>query len=158
MSPTALSRRSLLQMASAATAATLLPGTSQAPAQAQTSGQSLLGDAEAFLNSIAKAYSFQSLMMDAYATGATVRLAQSYSDEALGATAFTYDNAVAIHAYLARGTADDVVRAQILGSGLLYAQANNFPFADGRFAQGYYVNTPAADGSGDFFFNDSATY
>ena len=89
-------------------------------------------------------------MMDAYASGSTVRLTQSYSDQALGATAFTYDNAVAIDAYLVHGGHDDVARAEVLGNGLIYAQATNFPFNDGRFAQAYFVNTPATDGSGAY--------
>ena len=39
------------------------------------------------------------MMMDAYATGTTVRLIQSYADQSgLESTAFTYDNAVSIHA------------------------------------------------------------
>jgi hypothetical protein len=100
--------------------------------------------------SIANALKFQNTMMDAYATGSTVRLAQSYSDQALGATAFTYDNAVAIQAYLALGGAANLERAQVLGNGLIYAQSTNFPVNDGRFAQGYFVNVPAPDGSGAY--------
>jgi hypothetical protein len=86
-------------------------------------------------------------MMDAYASGATIRLSQSYSDAALQATGFTYDNAVAIHAYLSRGQQDDLARAKTLGLGLLHAQATNFPVADGRFAQAYFVNAPDSSGS-----------
>ena len=85
--------------------------------------------------------------MDAYATGNTVRLTQSYSDGGLESTSFTYDNAVSIHAYLLRGTSDALNRAEVLGNGLIYAQANNFPIADGRFGQAYFVNTPTSDGA-----------
>ncbi len=84
-------------------------------------------------------------MMDAYASGDTVRLIQSYSDQLFGAgypVAFTYDNAVAIQAYLASGCPEDLQRAIVLGNGLVHAQANNFPFNDGRFAQAYYVGSP----------------
>jgi hypothetical protein len=138
-------------MASAVAAVALVPaGMVLEPSEALAAqkptaetGQTLLE----FGASIERAFTFQNTMMDAYATGATVRLAQSYSDEALGATAFTYDNAVAIHAYLARGTTDDVQRARVLGMGLLYAQAHNFPFNDGRFGQGYFVNLATADGA-----------
>ncbi len=103
---------------------------------------------EGFEASLNGAYSFLDRMMDAYAAGSTVRLIQSYSDAAFGAfaVAFTYDNAVAIQAYLARRSASDMQRAEVLGNGLIYAQANNFPFADGRFAQAYYVNVPASSG------------
>ncbi len=119
-------------------------------------------DATTMLRSLERAFAFQNLMMDAYATGATVRLVQSYSDEALGATAFTYDNAVSIHAYLASGREDLQDRAEVLGAGLLYAQANNFPIADGRFAQAYYVNVAAPSGAfitpaaAPFYFYTSA--
>ncbi len=82
-------------------------------------------------------------MMDAYAAASTVRLAQSYSDALFAPysyVGFTYDNAVSIMAYLARGRNEDIRRATVLGKGLLQAQATNFPVSDGRFAQGYFVN------------------
>jgi hypothetical protein len=106
----------------------------------------LVGDIERLLLSLANGYQFLDGAMDAHAQGTTLRLAQSYSDTALQTTGFTYDNAVAIHAYLARGEAGDLARAQILGDALLYAQSNNFPVADGRLAQGYF--TGAADAHG----------
>lgn len=88
-----------------------------------------------YLASIAKALAFQNMMMDAYATGNTVRLIQIYSDQSgLLSTSFTYDDAASIHAYLRHGTPDSLTRAEILGQGLIYAQANKFPFNDGRFA------------------------
>jgi hypothetical protein len=144
-----LSRRDLLGRASAAAVVAAMPPLLSAAgpaAQAQTPA-GLLADAEALLASLENAFTFQNLMMDAYATGATIRLTQSYSDAALQATAFTYDNAVSIHAYLARGLGDDLVRAEVLGDGLLVAQANNFPIADGRFAQAYYVNAASSTGA-----------
>ena len=107
--------------------------------------------------SLNNAFTFVNRMMDAYATGSTIRLSQSYSDQALGATAFTYDNAVLIHAYLASNDPDNLPRAEVLGQGLLYAQANNFPVADGRFAQGYYVNV-AAPGTNVFITPAAAPY
>ena len=102
-------------------------------------GSSPVQEAESYLGAISKAFAFQEMMMDAYATGNTVRLAQSYSDGGLESTSFTYDNAVSIHAYVLHG---DLERAEVLGNGLIYAQANNFPFNDGRFAQAYFVNVP----------------
>lgn len=115
--------------------------------------RSLFGSsAEEFQTSLEGAFSFLSTMQDAYAAGSTVRLAQSYSDQLFGPTypyvAFTYDNAVVIQALLARGSASDVQTAVVLGKGLLHAQATNFPVADGRFSQGYFVNV--ADSSGAF--------
>ena len=134
-----LSRRLIFQIGSIALAGLAALLCAQ-PAQAQPAG----------FVSIEKALKFQDTMMDAYATGSTVRLSQSYSDQALGATAFTYDNAVAIQAYLAVGGAANLERAKVLGNGLIYAQSTNFPINDGRFAQGYFVNVPAPDGSGAY--------
>ena len=154
-----VSRRDLFSLASAAGLGVVLPGAfGAAPAEAQARPASALGDAAVLLQSLQRAFTFQNQMMDAYASGTTVRLTQSYSDQALQATAFTYDNAVTIHAYLARGTADDLQRAAVLGAGLLYAQAHNFPVADGRFGQAYYVNAAAADGSGAFITPAAAPY
>jgi hypothetical protein len=108
-------------------------------------------DFDDYRASIEKAVVFQNTMMDAYATGDTIRLIESYSDQGgLESTAFTYDNAVSIHAYLVSGKKEDLTRAKILGDGLIYAQANNFPFNDGRFAQAYFVNQEATDGSGAY--------
>jgi hypothetical protein len=154
MSQTSISRRDLFGMSIGAVATAGLASLAFAkPAYASNGSnlaQNALQAAETYQSSIQKAFAFQEMMMDAYASGETVRLTQSYSDQALGATAFTYDNAVSIHAYLVRGRGDDLARAEVLGNGLIYAQANNFPFNDGRFAQAYFVNVPAADGSGAF--------
>ena len=148
-----ISRRQLLGYGIGATAlAGISPFSFTRTASAQTPASALskAEDAKSYFASIDKAFTFQNLMMDAYATGNTIRLAQSYSDAALGATAFTYDNAVSIHAYLLRGDRDSLRRAEVLGNGLIYAQATNFPVNDGRFAQAYFVNTEATDGSGAF--------
>lgn len=117
-------------------------------ARAVPSNPVTLDDAKTYFQSIEKAVAFQNTMMDAYATGSTVRLIQSYSDQSgLESTSFTYDDAVSIHAYLLHGTSDSLTRAEVLGQGLIYAQANNFPFNDGRFAQAYFVNQPSASGA-----------
>ncbi len=164
MSSSSLSRRSLFKAGSAFALTAAVPtALTTEPAHAQPVPSHLPNGAATLPASLEKAFTFQNLMMDAYATGATVRLTQSYSDQTLGATAFTYDNAVSIHAYLARGTADDLSRAQVLGNGLLYAQAHNFPVADGRFAQAYFVNTRNPDGvyitpaAAPFYFYTSTT-
>ena len=105
--------------------------------------------AQSFDNALNGAYYFLDTMMDAYVSGQTIRLIQSYSDQGgLLSTGFTYDNALAIHAYLARNGSNDLWRAEVLGKGLLHAQANNFPTADGRFGQAYFVNAP--DGTGAY--------
>jgi hypothetical protein len=148
-----LSRRALLGYAPAATIATAVsPFFFKQPLLAESTDASLDSGLPDLRSSIRKAFAFQNFMMDAYAQGSTVRLTQSYSDQALGATAFTYDNAVAIHAYLASRDPALQARAVVLGEGLLYGQAHPyaFPIADGRFPQGFFVNTPATDGSGAY--------
>jgi hypothetical protein len=161
-----ISRRKMLGFGLGATAvAGISPLIFAQPAQAEApSGASgNPEDAKSYLASIEKAFEFQNTMMDAYATGSTIRLIQSYADQSgLESTAFTYDNAVSIHAYLLRGGHDDLQRAEALGNGLIYAQANNFPFNDGRFAQAYFVNQPSSSGAFitpaafPFFFYTSA--
>lgn len=109
------------------------------------------------------AYIFLRQMMDAYAQGSTVRLCQSYCDQIAGgtffSTAFTYDNALLALAFLARGHADDVRRAAIIGNALLYAQQTD-PAGDGRVRQAYMAGV--ADSHGVFvtpglsFFQGSA--
>ena len=65
---------------------------------------------------------------------------------------------MSIHAYLASEDPDNLPRAVVLGQGLLYAQKTNFPVADGRFAQAYYVNVPAQDGSGAYITPAAAPF
>jgi hypothetical protein len=114
-------------------------------------------------DSFQRVYSFLDEMMDAYAQGATLRLAQSFSDQqGLLSTAFTYDNSQLIHAYLMRGRRDDIDRAKTIGDGLLYAQRNDPNFNDGRLRQAYFVDQPDSNGVfirlalAPFFFIGSA--
>ncbi|MEU6375657.1 Tat pathway signal sequence domain protein [Streptomyces sp. NPDC046909] len=87
-----------------------------------------------------RASGFLAAAMDAYPDHGTIRLAQSYTDQAgLFSTAFTYDNALAILALLACGTAEGRSRATALGDALLFAQANDPDHTDGRLRQAYNV-------------------
>ena len=143
-----LSRRKFFSCSLGAAAAVLAPASLMQSTRAEgavPTPESL--NANQYRRAVAAAIEFQNEMMDAYATGNTVRLIQSYADQSgLESTAFTYDNAVSIHAYLLDGSADALARAVILGEGLVYAQTHNFPFNDGRFAQAYFVNAPSSDG------------
>jgi hypothetical protein len=90
--------------------------------------------------SVALAYSFLSRMMNMYAAGPTPRLVQSFAGGVLGRQHFTdsetYDDALIIDAYLARGTRADRSRAEVIGNGLLYVQAHD-PRHDGRLRAAY---------------------
>jgi len=52
-------------------------------------------------------------------------------------TAFIYDNALLVLAYLARRTQQDTERAKVIGNALLYAQQHD-PMQDGRFSTGLF--------------------
>ncbi|MET9830136.1 Tat pathway signal sequence domain protein [Streptomyces sp. NPDC006385] len=87
-----------------------------------------------------RGHAFLAAAMDAYPDHGTIRLAQSYADQAgLFSTAFTYDNGLAILALLATGTDDGRARAVSLGDALLYAQQHDPDHDDGRLRQAYNV-------------------
>jgi len=96
--------------------------------------------------SIEGAYRFLGAMMDRYASGAQLRLVQSYSGGTLEREgvddSFTYDDAVIIDALLARSEPENLARAQVLGRSLLYVQEHD-PAADGRI-RAAYAPTPLA--------------
>jgi hypothetical protein len=90
--------------------------------------------------SIDRAYAFLALAMDAHQQGRRARLIQSFADsQDLGSTAFVYDNALAVLAFLARGKGDDLGRAMLLGDSFLYAQTHDPAHDDGRVRQAYWV-------------------
>ena len=99
-----------------------------------------------------RARAFLAAAMDAYPDHGTIRLTQSYTDQAgLFSTAFTYDNALAILAHLASPAGRS--RAVALGDALLYAQAHDPGYDDGRLRQAYnvgpytfYDGSPQPDG------------
>jgi hypothetical protein len=89
-------------------------------------------------------------MMDRYATGPQLRLVQSFAGGKLEKRHFTdsvtYDDALIIDALLARGTPEDLSRAELIGEALLYVQAND-PAHDGRLRGAYApaaLTSPAA--------------
>ncbi|MDH5327114.1 MAG: DUF5011 domain-containing protein [Gammaproteobacteria bacterium] len=52
-------------------------------------------------------------------------------------TAYVYDNALAMLAYIARGSEDDLSRARLLADALVYAQENDRHYNDGRLRNAY---------------------
>ncbi|KOG31412.1 hypothetical protein [Streptomyces resistomycificus] len=101
-----------------------------------------------------RARAFLAAAMDAYPEHGSIRLTQSYTDQAgLFSTAFTYDNALAVLAHLSSRTDDGRARAVTLGDALLYAQAHDPAYDDGRLRQAYnvgpytfYDGSPQPDG------------
>src|ERR1044071_7293685 len=97
------------------------------PALASRPGGSARGRGSPFLDAA----------MDAYPQAGRTRLAQSYTDQAgLFSTAFVYDNALAVLAYLAGRR---LSRARALGDALIFAQDNDELYSDGRVRQAYNV-------------------
>ncbi|MFF3737415.1 Tat pathway signal sequence domain protein [Streptomyces sp. NPDC002566] len=147
----ALSRRALIGSGLAAGAAVLAaPGSASGSTRAPAADRPSTAPASA----PRRAGAFLAAAMDAYPDHGTVRLAQSYTDQAgLFSTAFTYDNALTILAALASGTADGRSRAVALGDALRYAQAHDPVYDDGRLRQAYnvgpytfYDGSPQPDG------------
>lgn len=58
-------------------------------------------------------------------------------DQKIKNTAFIYDNALALIAFLTRGTPEDLRRAKILADSFIYAQENDRYFTDGRLRNAY---------------------
>lgn len=95
------------------------------------------------LTSLEKAYLFLDQMMDVHGQGQTIPLLQSYLPIPaldLGDTGFTYDNAVALIAFLLRGQPKDIERATVLGNSFVYGQQHDPAFVDGRLRDGYHVH------------------
>jgi hypothetical protein len=91
---------------------------------------------------------FLDQMMDAYPAYGTLRLPQAHTDQVgLYATAFSYDTALAIMAYLVDTRPESLDRARLLGDALGYAQDHDPEFADGRLRQAYNVGPYTLGGS-----------
>ncbi len=73
----------------------------------------------------------------------TLRFLQSYEitssekDIPLRNTAFLYDNALALIAYIERGSAEDLKKAKLIADSFVYAQSHDRYFKDGRLRNAY---------------------
>src|SRR5262245_51356693 len=154
-----MKRRRLLGLGVGAAAASGTPSLASlhvAPASAASADAQF---EHGLAGAVDRAFEYVTRAMDAYQRGRTLRLIQSYADaplpddplsfsDALPATAFIYDSSLAIIAFLGRhrrrghrtrGRHDDLVRAMVLGDSLLYAQAHDPEYSDGRLRSAYWV-------------------
>ena len=149
----ALSRRRLLALPAAAAAATVaapLLGSEPATAAGRYGSRNLVDPALAA--PVDRAYRYLDVVQDAYVKGGEPRLLQSYNIECgLMTTAFVYDNALAALAYLANPTVANVRRARLIGDALLWVQANDEAFTDGRVRQAYAAGPMLFYGGGPAF-------
>lgn len=147
-------------LAVAASATGFGPGPGRDPAGAAEvgGGPTARVSATQLDHSATRAYTFLNLMMDRYTAGSTPRLVQSFTGGVLGQQGFTssvtYDDALVIDAYLAEGTQAGRARAEAIGDGLLYVQAQD-PAHDGRI-RAAYAPSPLL-GPGDVDATDPAT-
>jgi hypothetical protein len=147
-------------LAVAASATGFGPGPGRDPAGAAEvgGGPTARVSATQLDHSATRAYTFLNLMMDRYTAGSTPRLVQSFTGGVLGQQGFTssvtYDDALVIDAYLAEGTQAGRARAEVIGDGLLYVQAQD-PAHDGRI-RAAYAPSPLL-GPGDVDATDPAT-
>ncbi|MEJ5944564.1 hypothetical protein WDZ17_04550 [Pseudokineococcus basanitobsidens] len=134
--PTLLTRRRALAGAAGAAA---LVGASPWTASARAAGP-VTRDPD-LLRSSDRGLGFLAAMTDAYpaANAGGPVLAQSYADQnGLFSTGFVYDEALSICAGIAAG-GRGLALARRLGDGLLFAQANDPAYDDGRLRQAYNV-------------------
>jgi len=148
-----VSRRRLLALPAAAAAATVaapLLVAEPATAAGQYGCRNLADPALA--GPITRAYRYLDVVQDAYVKGGQARLLQSYNNESgLMTTAFVYDNALAVLAYLANPTVANVRRARLIGDALLWVQTNDESFTDGRVRQAYAAGPMLFYGGGPYF-------
>ncbi|RZU49833.1 hypothetical protein EV385_1590 [Krasilnikovia cinnamomea] len=147
-----LSRRRLLALPAAAAAATMTaPLFSPDAAVAGTYASRNLVD-RSLAGPVTRAYRYLDVVQDAYVKGGEPRLLQSYNNESgLMTSAFVYDNALAVLAYLANPTVANVRRARLVGDALLWVQANDETFSDGRVRQAYAAGPMLFYGGGPYF-------
>jgi hypothetical protein len=158
VSSVSVSRRNVLALPAVAAAATvagplLVPGAAAAQTVSHAPSTTLRNLVDRDLaQPVNRAYAYLNTVQDAYVKGDEPRLLQSYNNESgLMTTAFVYDNALAIFAYLANPTRDNVRRARIIGDAFLFMQANDEKYTDGRVRQAYVAGPMQFYGNGAFF-------
>jgi len=149
--PAHLGRRTVLAAGAgfaAALAGTALAGTGPAAAATPALAGSYCPPAQR------RAYTFLDAMLDAYLPKGETRLPQSYADQlGLFSTAFVYDSALTLLAYLSDRRPGALARARVIGDALLFCQENDPQHTDGRLRQAYnvgpytfYDGSPQPDG------------
>lgn len=136
-----MNRRQFLGVGSTLAASASLASTRALAVADDVPGESAaLAPKTSRLAPVQRAFEYLDFAMDAYQQGATPRLIQTYADQAdLGSTAYVADSAIAVTAYLLRGRRSDLDRARLLGDSLLYAQAHDPVYSDGRLRDAYWV-------------------
>jgi len=137
--------RSILRVASTALAVVVALSIGVAPSSAAPIEEGYVDPDGAvdFAGSAALAYAFLDDRVDEYCAADGMCLPRSYqggfftTPEWDYTSSFLYDDALVVMAYTARGLPDDVRRAQSIGDAMLFAQANDPVFSDGRTRASY---------------------
>ncbi len=96
-----------------------------------------------YAQSAALAYDFLDGRVDEYCSGDGMCLPRSYQGGFFSTptweftSSFLYDDALIVMAYAARGLPDDVRRAKAIGDAMLFVQANDPDYSDGRTRASY---------------------
>src|SRR3954452_25281235 len=144
------SRRRMLTLPAAAAAPMAAPVPAPRSASASCATRRLVD--RSLAGPVGRAYHYLDVVQDAYVKGGEPRLLQSYNNESgLLTAAFVYDNALAALAYLANPTVANVRRARLIGDALLWIQANDEKYTDGRVRQAYAAGPMLFYGNGPYF-------
>jgi len=111
------------------------------------------------LTRASKAFTHLYRRMDAYRTGTTPRLIETFSAPYPPSTQYradVYANALAILALVRRGTATDIQRAKILGNAIIYVQLID-PIGDGRVRDAYWATNLNSPTGGPSIFEPSSS-
>ncbi|MFB4354596.1 hypothetical protein RAC69_15685 [Microbacterium sp. LS_15] len=139
--------RTTVRLATAALAVTTLLGLGVAPAAAAQAAAAdwyvdPAGEVD-YERSADLAYEFLDDRVDEYCSADAMCLPRSYQGGFFTTpdwdytSSFLYDDALIVMAYAARGLPDDIRRAQSIGDALLFVQANEPVFSDGRTRASY---------------------
>lgn len=148
-----ISTRTSVRAATAALAAAIALGLGVAPASAAPASAAAqapavdwyvdpAGEVD-FERSAALAYEFLDDRVDEYCSSDGMCLPRSYQGGFFTTpdwdytSSFLYDDALIVMAYAARGLPDDIRRARSIGDALLFVQANDPVFSDGRTRASY---------------------
>jgi exo-beta-1,3-glucanase (GH17 family) len=76
-------------------------------------------------------------------------------DQYFAGSAHIYDNALAILAFLARGTTADIRQARAMADALVYVQNHDPSFTDGRLRSAYHAEALSGSGGIAWYWNDA---
>lgn len=142
-SGTPLRRVVVSAVVAAAIAVSIAPAASAAAATAESDWFVSPDGSTDYAASAAAAYEFLDGRVDEYCSADAMCLPRSYQGGFFSTptweftSSFLYDDALTVMAYAARGLPDDIRRARSIGDAMLFVQANDPDYSDGRTRASY---------------------